>query len=112
MKRAFLLAATVLTALPPGIASAVTVESDRAYQGYFEGKNYLGECAAVAFLLSLHEIVCRGWRRVFGIIIVALAFLLVYLSNSKTALDLALVCPFLAALTLMVRRLTGVSVRT
>ncbi len=96
-----------------GSSTIVTYGStlvDIGYQGYFEGKNYLGECAAVAFLLSLHEIVCRGWRRVFGIIIVALAFLLVYLSSSKTALGLALVCPFLAALTLMVRRLTGVSV--
>ena len=33
------------------------------YEGYFVGKNYLGQCAAVAFLLSLHEIVYRGWRR-------------------------------------------------
>jgi exopolysaccharide production protein ExoQ len=80
------------------------------FQGYFEGKNYLGECGAVAFLLSLHEIFARGWRRLFGIIVVALAFFLVYLSNSKTALSLALVCPFLAALALIVRKLTGVSV--
>ena len=34
MKRAFLLAATVLTVLPPGIASAVTVESNRAITGH------------------------------------------------------------------------------
>jgi exopolysaccharide production protein ExoQ len=80
------------------------------FQGYFEGKNYLGECGAVAFLLSLHEIFARGWRRLFGIIVVALAFFLVYLSNSKTALSLALVCPFLATIGLIVRKLTGVSV--
>jgi O-antigen ligase len=79
------------------------------YQGYFNGKNYLGECAALAFLLSCHEIVCRGWRRLLGIIVVALAFLLVYLSSSKTALGLALICPFLAALTLIVRKLTRIS---
>ena len=34
MKRAFFLAATVLTALPPRIASAVTVESNRAITGH------------------------------------------------------------------------------
>jgi exopolysaccharide production protein ExoQ len=83
---------------------------DIGFQGYFEGKNYLGECGAVAFLLSLHEVFTRGWRRLFGIMVVALAFFLVYLSNSKTALSLALVCPFLAALALIVRKLTGVSV--
>jgi exopolysaccharide production protein ExoQ len=82
---------------------------DIGYQGYFEGKNYLGECAAVAFLLSLHEIVCRGWRRVLGIIVVALALLLVYLSNSKTAFALAFICPFLAALTLTVGKRTRIS---
>ena len=38
-----------------------------------------------------------------------MAFLLVYLSNSKTALSLALVCPFLAALALIVRKLTRIS---
>ena len=79
------------------------------YQGYFNGKNYLGECAAVAFLLSLPEIVHRGWRRVFGMTVVTVAFLLVYMSNSKTALGLALICPFLAALTLVVRKLTRIS---
>jgi exopolysaccharide production protein ExoQ len=79
------------------------------YQGYFEGKNYLGECAAVAFLLSLYELFQRGWRRTFGAIVVVIAVLLVFLSDSKTAFGLALVCPFLAWLTLTVRKLTRVS---
>jgi exopolysaccharide production protein ExoQ len=79
------------------------------YQGYFEGKNYLGECAAVALLLSLHEILQRGWRRALGIIVGAIAILLVLLSDSKTALGLALVCPFLAGFTLIVRKLTRIS---
>ena len=60
------------------------------YQGYFEGKNYLGECAAVAFLLSFHEMLYPGWRRALGIIVVVIAILLVFLSNSKTAFGLAL----------------------
>jgi O-antigen ligase len=79
------------------------------YQGYFEGKNYLGECAAVAFLLSLHELLYRGRRRVLGIIVVAIAILLVFLSDSKTAFGLALISPFLAGFTLIVRKLTRIS---
>src|SRR5271166_964326 len=79
------------------------------YQGYFEGKNYLGECAAVAFLLSMHEMLYPGWRRALGIIVVVIAIFLVYLSDSKTALGLALICPFLAGLTLIVRKITRFS---
>ena len=33
------------------------------YSGYFLGKNYLGECAAIALLLSLHQLFYRGSRR-------------------------------------------------
>jgi exopolysaccharide production protein ExoQ len=82
---------------------------DIGYQGYFLGKNYLGECAAVAFLLSLHEIVYRGWRRALGIIVVAIAIVLVYLSDSKTSLGLIIFSPFLAQLTLTVRKITRIS---
>jgi exopolysaccharide production protein ExoQ len=78
--------------------------------GYFSFKNYLGECAAVAFLLSVHEALHRGWRRVFGIIGVIVAIYLVFASNSKTAFGLALICPLLAVLTLATRRMTGISV--
>ena len=33
------------------------------YSGYFLGKNYLGECAAIALLLSLHQLFYRGSRQ-------------------------------------------------
>ena len=33
------------------------------YPGYFSGKNYLGEFATVALLLSLHETLYPGRRR-------------------------------------------------
>ena len=56
---------------------------DIGYQGYFEGKNYLGECATLAFLLSLHEILHRGWRRALGVIVAVMAILLVFLSQFK-----------------------------
>jgi exopolysaccharide production protein ExoQ len=80
------------------------------YQGYFAGKNYLGECAAVAFLLSIHEMLSPGRRRALGIIVFVIAIVLVFLSDSKTAFGLAFLSPFLAAVTLMVRKLTRVSV--
>ena len=82
---------------------------DIGYQGYFLGKNYLGECAVIALLLSLHEMLYRGWRRALGIIAVVIAILLVFGSESKTALGLALICPILARLTVLVRKITRIS---
>jgi exopolysaccharide production protein ExoQ len=82
---------------------------DIGSQGYFEGKNYLGECAAVALLLSMHEMHYPGWRRSLGIAVVVIAILLVFMSNSKTALGLAFIAPLLATLTLIIRRITNVS---
>jgi len=83
---------------------------DIGIEGYFEGKNYLGECAAPALLLSLYEMRCPGWgRRALGFSVFVLAILLVFLSHSKTALGLALVSPFLASLTLTVRKMTRIS---
>jgi exopolysaccharide production protein ExoQ len=79
------------------------------YQGYFGGKNYLGECAAVAFLLSLYEIFHGGWRRALGIVFVAIALVFVFLSDSKTAFGLIIISPFLAQLTLTVQKMTRVS---
>ncbi|HEY1782219.1 MAG TPA: O-antigen ligase family protein [Roseiarcus sp.] len=82
---------------------------DIGYQGYFIGKNYLGECATLAFLLSLHEMLYRGWRRVFGAIFVAISVSLVFLSHSKTAFGLALISPLFAVSTLALRKVTRLS---
>jgi exopolysaccharide production protein ExoQ len=79
------------------------------YQGYFAGKNYLGECAAAAFLLSLHEIVHRGQRRALGVIVAATAIALVFMSDSKTAFGIIIISPILALLTLTVRKITRIS---
>jgi exopolysaccharide production protein ExoQ len=80
------------------------------YAGYFAQKNDLGECAAAAYLLALHELFQKGWgRRFLGAIVVVIAVCLVFLSQSKTAFGLALVCPLLAWLTLIVRKLARVS---
>ncbi len=79
------------------------------YPGYFGGKNYMGEFAAVSFLLSLHEVLYPGLRRAFGIIIVIIATVLLFVANSKTALGLALIVPCLAGLTLMTARSMRIS---
>ena len=79
------------------------------YSGYFGGKNYLGEFAAVAFLLSLHETRYRGLRRALGSIVVAVAASLVVLSDSKTALGLAILAPFLAGVTLFISKTMRIS---
>jgi len=77
--------------------------------GYFLGKNYLGECAGVAFLLSIHEMFYPGRRRALGIIVIVIATLLVFLSDSKTALGLTFISPFLAGVTLIARKVTRIS---
>jgi O-antigen ligase len=74
------------------------------YPGYFTGKNYLGECASLAILLSLHEMLYSGLRRALGAIIFVIAILLCYLSDSKTALGLVLLAPLLAGLTLLISK--------
>jgi exopolysaccharide production protein ExoQ len=75
------------------------------YPGYFAGKNYLGECGAITVLLSLHESLHRGFRRFFSITILIIATLLIFWSNSKTALGLAVIAPVLAGFTLLIRRI-------
>jgi exopolysaccharide production protein ExoQ len=79
------------------------------YPGYFSGKNYLGECAAIAFLLSLYEILHPGWRRVLGLVVAAMAIALLFLSNSKSALGLALLVPLLAQFALLLEKKTRIS---
>jgi exopolysaccharide production protein ExoQ len=91
------------------IAQYGSANVDIGYQGYYLGKNYLGECAAPALLLALDEALHRGWRRLFGIISAIIAVLLIYLSDSKTALGLAIICPFLTQVTLTIRKLTRLS---
>jgi exopolysaccharide production protein ExoQ len=79
------------------------------YPGYFLGKNYLGECATVALLLSFYELLYPGLRRALAIIIIAIAIFLVFASDSKTALGLAIVAPVLAGVTLIAAKKTRLS---
>jgi exopolysaccharide production protein ExoQ len=88
----------------PSIVAAL-----KGYPGYFLGKNYLGEFSTIVLLLALYETFYSGLRRALGIIVVAIAILLLFWSNSKTAIALALVIPFLSGLTLLVRKITHIS---
>ena len=77
---------------------------DIGYPGYFTFKGILGECAAIAFLLSLHEMLYPGWRRVLGVIVIVIATWLMFVSQSKGSLGFAILAPLLAALTLFIAR--------
>jgi O-antigen ligase len=79
------------------------------YSGYFPGKNYLGECVGVAILLSLHELFYSGLRRIVGMATLTISIVLMFYSNSKTSLGLALIAPFAAILMLMAWRAKRIS---
>jgi exopolysaccharide production protein ExoQ len=89
---------------PPSIVKML-----EGYPGYFSGKNYLGEFSTIACLLALHEMLYPGLRRALGIVVVIIATLLLFLSNSKTAFGLAVFAPLLAGLTLFIRKITRIS---
>jgi exopolysaccharide production protein ExoQ len=79
------------------------------YPGYFGGKNYLGECAALTLLLSVYEMSYPGVRRTLGIFASIIAIFLVFKADSKTALGLAIITPLLAGATLFVAKKTRLS---
>jgi exopolysaccharide production protein ExoQ len=83
---------------------------DIGFQGYFSGKNYLGECATVTLLMALHETSRSGWRRALGALIVVVAIVLLVLSKSKTALGLAILSPILSLIVLVLRIMMRTSV--
>jgi len=80
------------------------------YTGYFTGKNYLGECAGITVMLSLHELLHPGRRRALSIVVAIMALTLLIASNSKTALGLVILTPVLAWLILKLRDAAGLSV--
>jgi O-antigen ligase len=68
-----------------------TPPSPIGYAGYFTHKQGLGLLAAVGIILSSHELLHRGWRRLVALIAIGLEFWLLLASESKSALALALV---------------------
>jgi O-antigen ligase len=109
----FALAAVVNVLLIPGgyatMAQYGSTMVDIGYQGYFSGKNLLGEFAATALLLSIHELLYPGYRRALGSVIAAMAIALLILSSSKTALALVILAPLLAGFALVLARTIRVS---
>ncbi|HEY7300650.1 MAG TPA: O-antigen ligase family protein [Xanthobacteraceae bacterium] len=80
------------------------------YPGYFAGKNYLGEFAAAAFLLSVNEIINSSvMRRATGFVVALIATALIIWSNSKTAFGLMFLAPATAWLVLTIRKTTRIS---
>jgi exopolysaccharide production protein ExoQ len=82
------------------------------YAGFFADKNSMGQVAAIAFLLALHEVFYPGRRRALGIFIAVIATFLLFLSSSKTSVALAFCAPFLAGLTLTIGRKMRISSAT
>jgi exopolysaccharide production protein ExoQ len=68
-----------------------TPSSPIGHTGYFTHKQGLGLLGAVGIILSSYELLHPGWRRLVAVIAIGLGFWLVFESQSKSALALALV---------------------
>jgi exopolysaccharide production protein ExoQ len=76
------------------------------HTGYFTHKQDLGLLAAIGIILSSHELLHRGWRRLVALIAIGLGFWLVFASESKSALALALIAIPCSGLILLVCKKT------
>jgi O-antigen ligase len=86
-----------------------TKPSPIGHPGYFVDKQELGLLSAAGIILSSHELLHRGWRRLVALITLGLGFWLVFESGSKSALAfalVALVCSWLLLLLCKKTRLT------
>lgn len=86
----------VLTTLPSAIG----------HPGYFTHKQELGLLGAVGIILSSHELLHRGWRRLVALIAIGLEFWLIFESGSKSTLALALVAIPCSAMILLLCKKT------
>jgi exopolysaccharide production protein ExoQ len=82
---------------------------NKSFEGYFLNKNALGQFAALACFLALNEMLYRGSRRVLGIIVFVVSLAVLYFSQSKTSLGIALIAPALAGITIGIRKATRIS---
>jgi exopolysaccharide production protein ExoQ len=69
----------------------VTPSSPIGHAGYFLHKQQLGQLCASAIILSSHEVLFGGWRRLLGIIAACVGVWLIVESQSKTALAFSFV---------------------
>src|ERR1700722_6808481 len=67
-----------------------TPPSPIGHPGFFTNKQDLGLLAAIGIILSSHELLHRGWRRLAALIAIGLGIWLVIESESKSALAFAL----------------------
>lgn len=81
-----------------------SLPGSRGFEGYFMDKNALGQFAAIAFLLAMHEVLHPGLRRALGIVVFILAAALLHFSNSRTSLGFACLAPCVAGLMLILRK--------
>ncbi|RUP10152.1 O-antigen ligase family protein [Hyphomicrobium sp.] len=72
------------------------------YFGYFGFKQYLGQCASAAILLSFYEVLFSGWRRYLAILIAIASVFLVFASESKGSLVFMLVAPCIAGVAILI----------
>jgi O-antigen ligase len=83
-----------------------TPPSPIGHPGYFPHKQELGLLGAVGIILSSHELLHRGWRRLIALVAIGLAFWLVYESQSKSALALSMVAIVGSGLILLICKKT------
>ncbi len=83
-----------------------TPPSPVGHPGYFTHKQELGLLGAISIIVSSHELLHRGWRRLVALIALGLAFWLLFESESKSALALALVAIPCSALILLLCKKT------
>jgi exopolysaccharide production protein ExoQ len=83
-----------------------TPASPIGHPGYFTHKQELGLLGAVGIILSSHELLCRGRRRLAGLIAMGLGFWLIFESQSKSTLALSLVAMPCSALILVLCKKT------
>lgn len=86
-----------------------TPPSPIGHPGYFTHKQDLGLLAAIGIILSSHELLHRGSRRIVGLISMGLAFWLIFESQSKSTLALSLMaipCSWLILVVCKKTRLT------
>ncbi|WP_325024333.1 O-antigen ligase family protein [Hyphomicrobium sp.] len=67
-----------------------TPASPIGHPGYFTHKQELGILAAAGVILSCHEVLFRGWRRILALVTIGLGVWLVLASQSKSATAFAL----------------------
>jgi exopolysaccharide production protein ExoQ len=81
-----------------------TPASPIGHTGYFTHKQELGMFCGISIILSTHELLFRGWRRVAGVVGIALTFWIISASHSKGPLAFSALAMPLAVLALVACR--------